>query len=73
MHNYRISNKRQLDAWIKEKMALGRDLVAIKDTPPPDAVYSDGAPCVRPVNVAWKCAQTGEIFAIEYAKESTHE
>lgn len=73
MDNYRIANKRQLDIWINEKMALGRNLTAIKNPAPADAKYSDGTPCTGLVNVAWKCAQTGEVFAIEYEKEASHD
>lgn len=73
MYNYRIANKAQLDAWINEKMALGRGLTAIKNPAPADAVYSDGNPCTGLVNIAWQCVQTGEVFAIEYEKESDNE
>ena len=73
MDNYRIENKPQLDSWINEKMSLGRDLAAIKNPAPPDAKYSDGTPCAGLVNVAWQCIQTGEVFAIEYEKESSHD
>lgn len=67
MDNYRIANKKQLDEWFGKEISLGGDLRAIKGAPPRGAIYSDGTPCLNPINVAWECVQTGEVFAIEYA------
>jgi hypothetical protein len=62
-----ITNKEALDAWIKERLSMGRDMYSIKGPAPEGAAYDDGDLIVGPVNVAWQDTTTGEIFAIEYA------
>ncbi|WP_372830539.1 hypothetical protein [Pontibacterium sp.] len=62
-----ILNKTELDGWLNERREMGRDLTAVKGTPPTAATYDDGEPLTRPINVAWRDVTTGETFAIEYA------
>lgn len=61
-----ITNEKSLDAWINERLRIGHDMVAIKGAPPNGAAYSDGEPIIRQINIAWRDATTGEVFAIEY-------
>lgn len=61
-----IANNAHLDAWLSERIRAGRTVHAIKGDAPPGSTYSDGQPIVRPVNVAWRDGETGEIFWIEY-------
>lgn len=62
----KISNGLALDTWINERRRMGRDIASVKGGAPHGATYSDGSLIERPVNVAWKDATTGELFAIEY-------
>ena len=69
-----ILNEAELNAWLDERRALGRDVFSVKGQAPRGATYSDGTPITRPVNVGWCDPVTEEIFHIQYrqgGKDST--
>lgn len=66
----KIANGEQLNRWMNERGRMGRDLHSIKGPAPAGATYSDGTPIERPVNIAWRDATSGELFAIEYETDA---
>jgi len=62
----KIANKRELDAWINERIQLGHDMVSVRGCPPDGAEYEDGGIITKPVNVTWKDCETGETFGIVF-------
>lgn len=60
-----ILNRKEFGEWADERRKLGRDIVSIKGWVP-GQFYSDGEPVTRPMNVGWKDAVTGEVFAFEF-------
>jgi hypothetical protein len=63
-----IKNTDAIKEFLDRHMQCGHDLACIKGPAPAGATYDDGEPIVRPVNVAWVCAQTGERVDIEYVE-----
>lgn len=61
-----ISNDEELTKWMGKQRVAGRAITAIKGPPPEGATYEDGEPITRPVNVAWKCIETGEVCEVRY-------
>lgn len=66
-----ILNEAELNAWLGERRALGRDVFSVKGQAPRGATYSDGTPITRPVNVGWCDDVTDEIFFIQYKQEGS--
>lgn len=64
-----IINNEQVDQWIKDRVRLGRALIAVKGDAPLGATYDDGDLITQPVSVAWKDMVTGELIDIKYMQE----
>lgn len=68
MKNYRIKNSENLSEWMNNRRVMGHDIYAFKGAPPEGALYDDGDPVLREVNIAWQDITTGEMFWIEWEK-----
>ena len=69
MYNYKIKNEKELNEFMCAAKTMGCNLFPIKGMPPPDAKYSDGSMCIRPVNIAWVNETTGERIDIYYERK----
>ena len=62
----KLLNKAEINDFL-EQCAKRAGAYAVKGLAPEGATYADGESITKPINIAWRCAETGQRVECVYA------